>query len=70
MANVMIRQDENGELLFYLAKKDLEEKVVSVEFDTSDKWGGALQLADGQTYYIAPLEARPQWPITIRAKRL
>lgn len=70
MANVMIRQDDEGKLLFYLAKKDLEEKVISVEFDTPNKWGGELKLADGQVYYVAPLDTRPQLPITIRARRL
>lgn len=70
MANIMIRQDESGGLIFYLAKKDLEEKIVSIEFDNPDKWGGELKLADGQAYYVTPFEERPKLPITVRAKRL
>ena len=70
MANVMIRQNDEGGLLFYLAKKDLEEKVISIEFDTPNKWGGELKLADGQIYYVAPLDTRPQLPVTVRARRL
>ncbi len=70
MANIMIRQDTSGGLVFYLAKKDLEEKITSIEFDSPDKWGGELKLADGQAYYVPPLDQRPKLPITVRARRL
>lgn len=70
MANIMIRKDESGDLSFYLPKKDLEETIVSLEFDSEDKWGGELALADGESYYIEPLDARPKLPISLRAKRM
>lgn len=70
MANVMIRRDESGGLVFYLPKKDLEETITSLEFDQSDRWGGKLKLSDGQAYYIEPMESAPKLPISLRAKRL
>lgn len=69
MANVMIREDPAGGLSFYLAKKDLEAPIVSIEFDAPDKWGGELRLADGQAYYVDPID-KPRLPITVRARRM
>ena len=34
MPNVMIRTSEAGDLLFYVAKKDMEETIATVEVDT------------------------------------
>lgn len=70
MANIMIRRGSSGELVFYLPKKDLEEKITSVEFDQPDKWGGELKLGDGQSYYVDPMSAPPKLPVTVRAKRV
>ena len=39
MANIMIRQTENGGLSFYLPKRDLEASIESIEFDTPEKMG-------------------------------
>jgi nitrogen fixation protein NifT len=69
MPNVMIRQNEQGELSLYIAKKDLEESVVSLEFNQPDKWGGEVELGDGSRYYLEPLAEPPRLPITLRAKR-
>lgn len=68
MANVMIRKEEDY-LTFYIPKKDVETKVVAIEFDLSDCWGGNFILADGSQYYIEPLVAEPKLPITLRARR-
>jgi nitrogen fixation protein NifT len=70
MANIMIRKGETGELVFYLPKKDLEESILSLEFNSPERWGGELKLADGQCYYIEPLDAEPKLPISVRAKRM
>lgn len=70
MPSVMLRTREDGKLLFYVAKKDLEETVESIEFDSADKWGGEVILGDGSRYYFEPLTAPPAIPITLRAKRL
>jgi len=70
MANIMISQDNGGSLLFYLPKKDLEERIVSLEFTGPEKWGGELHLANGQSYFIDPLERTPKLPMSFRARRL
>lgn len=70
MANIMIRRDAKGELSFYLPKRDLEDSIVSIEFDQPDKWGGELRLNNGGAYYVEPLDAPPKLPISLRAKRL
>ena len=69
MPNVMIRKDGNGKMTLYVAKRDLEEDIVSIEHDTADQWGGEIKLADGSAYYLEPM-IPPRLPITLRAKRL
>ncbi len=69
MPSVMIRRNESGQMTLYVAKKDLEETVVAIEHDTPEKWGGEFTLADGSAYYIEPLSAAPNLPITLRARR-
>lgn len=70
MAKVMLRKRTDGQLVFYVAKKDLEEIVVSMQFDQPDKWGGELELRDGSKYFVEPLEAPPKLPITVNAQRV
>ena len=70
MANIMIRKTADGALSFYLPKRDLEDGIVSIEFDQADKWGGELKLANGGTYYVEPLDAPPRLPISVRARRV
>jgi nitrogen fixation protein NifT len=70
MPSVMLRKREDGTLLFYVAKKDLEETVESIEFDSPDKWGGEVLLSDGSRYFFEPLASPPEIPTTLRAKRL
>lgn len=69
MPEVMLRRREDNKILFYVAKKDLEEVIESIEFDQPDKWGGEVVLGDGSRYYFDPLDAPPKLPITLRAKR-
>lgn len=68
MPNVMIRQNE-GKMTLYVAKKDQEDEISSIEFTSEDSWGGTIELTDGTRYYIDPLDAPPKLPITLRAKR-
>jgi nitrogen fixation protein NifT len=70
MAKVMLRKRPDGQLVFYVAKKDLEELVVSLQFDQPDKWGGELQLRDGSRYFVEPFSAPPRLPITVQAQRV
>ncbi len=69
MPNVMIRVKDNGNLLFYIAKKDMEEEIASVEKDSATEWGGEVELTDGSRYYIDPISPPPEFPTTLRFKR-
>lgn len=69
MPEVMIRKDADDRLIFYIPKKDLEEIIETLEFDTAEKWGGTVTLSDGQRFYLEPMAAPPKLPITLRAKR-
>ena len=69
MPNVMIRKGEGETLLFYIAKKDQEDPIESVETDTDDAWGGVVTLSDGSEWYIDPVSPRPSFPTTLRFKR-
>lgn len=69
MPSVMISRNRNGQLTFYIAKKDQEEIVVGLEHDSPSRWGGVVSLADGSSYYLEPMDAPPKLPITLRAKR-
>ncbi len=70
MPSVMIRETDSGELSFYVAKKDLEETISTLEFNSPEKWGGEVELSDGSKFYLDPMEPAPKLPITLRAKRL
>lgn len=69
MPSVMIRKNAEGKLLFYVAKKDMEETIASVEHDSADEWGGEVELTDGSRWYIDPLSPPPEFPTTLRFKR-
>lgn len=70
MPSVMVRRNDEGKLLFYVAKKDLEEVIASVEHDTAEAWGGTVTLGDGETFYIDPISPPPAFPTTLRFKRV
>ena len=53
MAKVMLRESD-GVIYFYIAKKDMEETIESLEFDGDDKWGGEVELSNGETWWIQP----------------
>lgn len=69
MPSVMIRRNEEGNLTLYIAKKDLEDTIVSMEKDGPEGWGGKVELANGGAFYLEPLKAQPKLPITLRARR-
>ena len=69
MPEVMIsKAKDNDKLVFYVPKKDLEETIESLEFDTPEKWGGEVVLGDGQRFFLEHIE-QPRLPVTLRAKR-
>ncbi|HCS13470.1 MAG TPA: putative nitrogen fixation protein NifT, partial [Zetaproteobacteria bacterium] len=47
MPMVMLRENAAGDMTLYVAKKDLEDVVTSIEFDQPDKWGGTITIGDG-----------------------
>jgi len=70
MANIMIRRSDKGDYVFYLPKRDLEDNIVSMEFDSPEKWGGEIKLNNGGAYFIEPQPAPERLPYSVRAKRL
>ncbi|MCW8820950.1 MAG: putative nitrogen fixation protein NifT [Sulfurovum sp.] len=54
MAKVMLRENDKGEVLFYVAKRDMEEIIETLEFDTEEKWGGNVNLTNGDVWFIEP----------------
>lgn len=69
MPMVMIRKQDDI-LTLYIAKKDLEDKIIAIENDTPETWGGELTLSDGTKYYVEPQSPAPNLPISLRAKRV
>ena len=67
MAKVMFRQ-KDGKTLFYVAKKDMEETISTIEFDTDEKWGGEVKLTNGDVWYITPMAKK--LPCEIEVKRI
>jgi nitrogen fixation protein NifT len=67
MAKVMLRYDSKGAISFYVAKKDMEETILSSEFDTDEKWGGEVKLSNGETWFIEP--AAKKFPAEVMAVR-
>jgi len=53
MAKVMLRENE-GKVYFYFAKKDMEEIIETVEFDSEENWGGEVELSNGEFWWIQP----------------
>lgn len=54
MAKIMLRENDEGKILFYLAKRDMEEIIDTLEFDTEEKWGGDVHLTNGDIWNIKP----------------
>lgn len=53
MAKVMLRE-EGGETCFYIAKKDMEETIIKMEFESDAMWGGEVELSNGEIWWIQP----------------
>jgi nitrogen fixation protein NifT len=53
MAKVMLR-NQGDDVVFYVAKKDMEEIIEKVEFDSEEKWGGKISLTNGDVWFIEP----------------
>ncbi|MFN6566071.1 putative nitrogen fixation protein NifT [Dendronalium sp. ChiSLP03b] len=64
---VMLRVNDAGNLVVYVAKKDLEEEVVK---QTEGNDGKILTLANGWELEFRDLPAPENLPQTVEAKRL
>ncbi|WP_220721312.1 putative nitrogen fixation protein NifT [Agarivorans litoreus] len=69
MPNLIISRESSGALQAYIAKKDLELPIHSLQFDQQDQWGGEIELSDGSKFYIEPVNPAPSLPKTFRARR-
>ena len=69
MANIMIRKGDKG-YVFYMPKRDIEDSIVSMEFDTPEKWGGEIKLGNGGIYYIEPQAAAARLPHSRGGQRI
>jgi nitrogen fixation protein NifT len=65
---VMIRRSQAGVLSAYVAKKDLEEPIVSIE--KSEMWGGLVTLANGWVLELPAMPAGTTLPLTVEARKL
>ncbi|MBK1613079.1 putative nitrogen fixation protein NifT [Rubrivivax gelatinosus] len=65
---VMMRRNAAGVLSAYVAKKDLEEPVVSQE--KPGLWGGTVTLANGWTLALPEMADGTTLPITVEARKL
>ncbi len=65
---IMIRRNSEGVLSAYVAKKDLEEPIVTQEFE--QLWGGRIKLANGWNLQLPDMPAGTNLPITVEAKKL
>jgi nitrogen fixation protein NifT len=65
---VMIRKNQSGVLSAYVAKKDLEERIVDMA--NPGMWGGIVTLANGWQLELPAMDAATTLPITVDARKL
>ncbi|RZI42966.1 putative nitrogen fixation protein NifT [Herbaspirillum sp. HC18] len=65
---VMIRKNAAGALSAYVAKKDLEEPIVSME--KPEMWGGLVTLANGWQLELPAMAASTSLPVTVEARKI
>lgn len=52
----------------YVAKKDLEEQIVSME--RPELWGGTVTLANGWVFQLPDMAPDTRLPVSVEARRL
>lgn len=65
---IMIRKNSTGVLTAYIAKKDLEEPIISME--RPEMWGGVVMLANGWKFALPEMAADTRLPLTVEARKL
>lgn len=66
---IVIFRERGADLYAYIAKQDLEARVLQIEHNDAERWGGAISLEGGHRYYVNPQPGRPAFPISLRATR-
>ncbi len=64
---IMLRK-VGEELSVYVAKKDMEEKVVAME--KPGAWGGTVTLANGWVFQLPDMAPDTRLPVSVEARRL
>jgi len=65
---VVIRKNSAGALTAYVAKKDLEEAIVSME--KAALWGGVVTLSNGWQLALPDMAPGTVLPVTVEARKL
>ncbi|MFS2225151.1 NifT/FixU family protein [Pantoea sp. B65] len=66
---MVIFRHSNEQLWCYVAKLDLEARVMAVEFDNAERWGGRVEIEGDKVWYVQPQQPRPRFPVSLRATR-
>jgi nitrogen fixation protein NifT len=64
---IMLRK-VGEQLTVYVAKKDLEEKVVECEHP--EIWGGKVTLGNGWVFQLPEMPPETRLPISVEARKL
>ena len=65
---VTVRKEADGGHSIYVAKKDLEARIVRA--DVPAIWGGRVELDNGWTLEMPALAVDTRLPITVEARKL
>jgi len=65
---ITIRKTASGDLTAYIAKKDLEVSIISIE--NPHLWGGVVTLANGWKFALPEMAADTRLPLTVEARKL
>jgi probable nitrogen fixation protein FixT len=65
---VTVRKEVDGDFSVYVAKKDLEARVVAA--DREALWGGTVTLDNGWRLEMPEMAADTRMPITVEARKL
>jgi len=64
---IMLRK-VGDEFSVYVAKKDLEEKIVAME--RPGLWGGRITLGNGWVFQLPEMASETRLPVSVEARRL
>lgn len=65
---VTVRREKDGAYSLYVAKKDLESRVVDAQEPAL--WGGKVTIDNGWTFQMPAMPADTPLPVTVDARRL